>query len=79
MTTSSYEKVLQQIKHKEAKAKRFLKYNKPKGTKIGKGARRCSRCGRFGAHIRKYGLSLCRQCFREVAEDLGFKKYGREV
>ena len=25
--------------------------------------------------VRKYGLNLCRQCFREVAEKIGFKKY----
>jgi len=25
--------------------------------------------------IRKYGLYLCRRCFREVAPVLGFKKY----
>jgi small subunit ribosomal protein S14 len=25
--------------------------------------------------IRSYGLVLCRQCFREVAEKLGFRKY----
>ncbi|MFP3240930.1 MAG: 30S ribosomal protein S14, partial [Caldivirga sp.] len=25
--------------------------------------------------IRRYGLMLCRRCFREVAPQLGFKKY----
>ena len=25
--------------------------------------------------IEKYGLNLCRQCFREIAADIGFKKY----
>jgi len=25
--------------------------------------------------VRKYGLNFCRQCFREVAVGLGFKKY----
>lgn len=24
--------------------------------------------------IRKYGINLCRQCFREYANDIGFKK-----
>jgi len=24
--------------------------------------------------IRKYGLNICRQCFREKADDIGFKK-----
>ena len=35
----------------------------------------CVRCGRKRGIIRKYGMHLCRQCFREVAEDMGFKKY----
>ncbi|KAL2151846.1 hypothetical protein VTH82DRAFT_5030 [Thermothelomyces myriococcoides] len=25
--------------------------------------------------IRKYGLNICRQCFREKAADIGFVKY----
>jgi ribosomal protein S14 len=41
----------------------------------GKGSRPCRRCGAFGPIIRRYGLNLCRQCFRENAEALGFKKY----
>jgi len=35
----------------------------------------CERCGRKRGLIRKYGLHLCRQCFREKAEEMGFKKY----
>jgi small subunit ribosomal protein S14 len=35
----------------------------------------CVRCGQTGAVIQKYDLMLCRQCFREVAEEMGFKKY----
>jgi small subunit ribosomal protein S14 len=35
----------------------------------------CIRCGRKRGIIRKYGLRLCRQCFRETAEEIGFKKY----
>ncbi len=79
MTASSYKKVLKQIEHKKAKRKRFLKFNKPKKRKYGRGIKVCSRCHRRGAHISRYGLNLCRQCFREVAKDLGFKKYGHEV
>jgi small subunit ribosomal protein S14 len=41
----------------------------------GKGSRKCTRCGTYDGLIRRYGLNLCRQCFREVAEGLGFKKY----
>ncbi|MGD8565211.1 MAG: 30S ribosomal protein S14 [Candidatus Bathyarchaeota archaeon] len=46
-----------------------------KERKFGKGARPCSRCGSYGSIIRRYDLYLCRQCFREKAKKLGFKKY----
>ncbi|NCN39537.1 MAG: 30S ribosomal protein S14 [Candidatus Aenigmarchaeota archaeon CG_4_10_14_0_8_um_filter_37_24] len=42
--------------------------------KLGKGKIKCRQCGRTGGVIRKYGLYYCRQCFREVAKNLGFKK-----
>lgn len=43
--------------------------------KTGKGAYTCRRCGRSGAVIRKYDLMYCRQCMREVAKKIGFRKY----
>lgn len=43
--------------------------------KYGIASKRCRRCGRYGAIVMKYDLSLCRQCFREVAKELGFRKY----
>lgn len=43
--------------------------------KIGKGAHKCVRCGSFRGVIRKYGLLYCRRCFREVAQEIGFRKY----
>lgn len=46
-----------------------------KKSKYGKGSRPCRRCGSYGPVIRRYGLNLCRQCFREMAPRLGFKKY----
>ncbi len=49
------------------------RHGKPR--KFGKGARWCRRCGQYPALIRSYDIMLCRQCFREVAEKLGFKKY----
>ncbi|MCS7134506.1 MAG: 30S ribosomal protein S14 [Candidatus Pacearchaeota archaeon] len=52
-----------------------MKHCKPKERKFGIAAKKCTRCGRFGAHLNQYGLHLCRQCFREIAEELGFKKY----
>jgi small subunit ribosomal protein S14 len=75
MTASDWKKLLKQIEKKPAKLQRFLKYSKPKERKFGIAAKKCERCGRFGAHISSYGLNLCRQCFREVAAELGFKKY----
>ena len=44
-------------------------------TKFGRGSNFCRRCGRNNGLVRKYGLYLCRQCFRETAPALGFKKY----
>lgn len=35
----------------------------------------CTRCGRKRGLVRRYGMHFCRQCFRETALDLGFKKY----
>lgn len=46
-----------------------------KERKFGKGLYVCRRCGRHGAIIRKYNLMYCRQCMREVARKIGFKKY----
>jgi len=37
--------------------------------------RRCRVCGTPTAVIRKYDLNVCRRCFKEIAEKLGFKKY----
>jgi len=75
MTASDWRKILKQLNKKPAMREKFLKHNKPKERKIGIAVRKCERCGRFGAHIKSYGLNLCRQCFREIAEDIGFKKY----
>ncbi|MCS7122143.1 MAG: 30S ribosomal protein S14 [Archaeoglobaceae archaeon] len=49
--------------------------SKPRKKVFGRGANRCKRCGRKRALVRRYGIYLCRQCFREVASELGFKKY----
>ena len=75
MSYSSYTKVFKQLKVKPDVLKKFLKHNSPKQRSCGENLRRCTRCGRSGAHIRSYGLHLCRQCFREIADKIGFKKY----
>jgi len=75
MTASDWNKVMKQLNSKPVIKAKFLKHNKPKERKIGIAAKKCERCGRFGAHIKSYGLNLCRQCFREIATEIGFKKY----
>ena len=35
----------------------------------------CVLCDRKRGLGRRYGLNLCRQCFRDKAMELGFKKY----
>lgn len=75
MTASDYSKVARQLKSKPAVLAKFLKHCKPKDRKTGISVKKCERCGRFGAHLSQYNLNLCRQCFREIALEIGFKKY----
>ncbi len=49
--------------------------NKTVKRKFGKGAKKCRRCGSFRGVIGKYEMYYCRRCFREVAPEIGFKKY----
>lgn len=41
----------------------------------GKGTRKCRFCGNARGMVRKYGLQVCRRCFREVGESIGFRKF----
>jgi len=75
MTTSNFKKVFKQLKVKPAKLTKFIKHNSPKERSCGISKRPCIRCGRQGAHVSKYGLDLCRCCFRDIATKLGFKKF----
>ncbi|MBS3134364.1 30S ribosomal protein S14 [Candidatus Woesearchaeota archaeon] len=75
MSYSNYSKALKQLEVKPQKLKKYLKHNAPKNRKFGIAVRRCRFCGRIGGHIRKYGMELCRHCFREQAKKLGFRKY----
>lgn len=47
-------------------------YSRPRS--YGKGARGCRVCTHKAGLIRKYGLNICRQCFREKSQDIGFVK-----
>jgi len=75
MTQSDWKKLYKQIRKKPGIGKKFLKHNKPKKRTTGMARYRCERCGRIGAHVGQYGLNFCRQCFREIAQEIGFKKY----
>jgi small subunit ribosomal protein S14 len=48
---------------------------KKSSRKFGRGANECRRCGRKRGLVRKYDIYLCRQCFREIAPEMGFQKY----
>jgi len=75
MTASDWKKIFKQLDSKPAVKQKFIKHNKPQDRKTGVSTQKCERCGRFGAHIASYGLNLCRHCFREIAEEIGFKKF----
>ena len=76
MTASDWNKIAsKQLRNKPVVHQKFLKHNKPKERKSGIAAKKCERCGRFGAHLSQYNINLCRQCFRLNAKKMGFKKY----
>ncbi len=75
MTASDWNKIVKQIKGKPAISAKFLRHCKPKERKTGIAVKKCERCGRIGAHVSQYNINLCRQCFREIAKEIGFKKY----
>lgn len=43
-------------------------------SKFGRGAHQCQICGRKQGLVRRYNIMLCRQCFRDYAAKIGFKK-----
>ncbi|MBW3023299.1 30S ribosomal protein S14 [Candidatus Woesearchaeota archaeon] len=75
MTTKDYKKAFNQLNVKPIKKKKYIKNNAPVKKSCGLAKKSCQRCGRTGGHISKYGLNVCRHCFREIAQDLGFKKF----
>ncbi|MBI4451735.1 30S ribosomal protein S14 [Candidatus Woesearchaeota archaeon] len=54
---------------------KYTKHNSPRKRPTGQTLKRCARCGRYGAHVGKYHIGLCRCCFRELATAIGFNKY----
>ena len=75
MTAGDWRKAFKQLNAKPAKKAKYIKHNRPAKRSCGVALRKCRNCGRVRGHIRKYGLNLCRQCFREMAPSLGFKKF----
>jgi len=75
MTTSDPHKMLKQLENKPGKKKKYLKHNLPRTRKFGESVNKCMLCGRTHAHISKYGVNLCRQCFKLHASKIGFKKF----
>lgn len=75
MTTSNFRKAYTQLKFKPIKWKKYLKHNEPKKRSVGAALKMCRLCGNHRAHIDKYGIRMCRRCFREYAKEIGFKKY----
>jgi ribosomal protein S14 len=74
MTAKDYSKAEKQLGSKPAKWAKYIKHNAPKPRKFGFGVTRCEFCGTTRGHISKYGLNICRRCFRLNATKLGFKK-----
>ncbi len=75
MTAGNWKKVFTQLNAKPIKKAKFVKFNSPKERSCGVALRPCKNCGRVRGHINKYGLHLCRQCFREMSTKIGFKKF----
>lgn len=75
MTTSDHTKILKQIAHKKGTLEKYKKHNTTKERSCGRNLHKCVRCGRTGGHIGSFTLNLCRQCFKNKAMKLGFKKF----
>ncbi len=75
MGASDWKNMFKQLDNKPAIKAKYIKHCKPADRKFGVASKKCERCGRFGGHIKSYGLNYCRHCFREIAEELGFKKF----
>ncbi|MBN2142001.1 30S ribosomal protein S14 [Candidatus Woesearchaeota archaeon] len=67
--------MLKQIGGKPGKLAKYNKHNVPRKRKFGKELKKCRRCGSASAPNAMFGLRYCRQCLREVAQKIGFKKF----
>ena len=74
MTAKDYSKVYEQLSSKPAKWEKYKKHNAPRTRPNGKSLVKCEFCGTTRGMINKYGLKICRRCFRLNAKKFGFKK-----
>ena len=75
MTISDWKKAFKQFKSRPVKLKKYIKHNAPKKRVCGRVNCKCELCGRYDGMISKYKFKLCRICFREIAPNVGFKKF----
>ena len=75
MTQSYYKKAFKQLRAKPVKMAKFIKHCAPKERSCGKANHRCKVTGSMRGYIGKYGIGVCRQQFRDIANQIGFKKY----
>lgn len=67
---------IKKVAYSKTKRKKVLRNNSVKQRAFGKAIKKCTRCGSGkGSNIGRYNLNLCRRCFREVAQVIGFTKY----
>ena len=59
----------------EKKSKKGKARTKKLSLSKGRGFRKCRFCGNARGLIRRYGLNICRRCFREIGEEIGFRKF----
>lgn len=75
MTTSNWQKMFTQLNAKPITKAKYIKNNAKKVRSCGRTNHACTNCGSFKAFNGKYSINLCRKCFRDYAQTLGFKKY----
>lgn len=75
MAGRGFERNRKQLAGKPIKLARIAKFNTPRDRKFGADTKKCRKCGKTSGVSSKYGLMYCRQCFREEAEKIGFRKY----
>jgi small subunit ribosomal protein S14 len=75
MTTSNWRKMFTQLDNKPVTKAKYIKHNAKRMRSCGRTTKECFNCGTHRAFNGKYGINLCRRCFRDHAQSLNFKKY----